>query len=180
MTNQYRVRVLNAGAEFDGFYIDCSARDNVSITGADISESKKTLEVELSINFCYEYYDEEATVEIDADYGQRDYEDGSYPTFEDEVIFNIQCDVSGTVKALVTFDEDVSSAKMLENSFSINGLYYSTDVIASDRRNWDDYNDDQLIDRADLEKKLLTDSTVIAFIESLINDSHFEVEEIEE
>lgn len=175
MTNQYRVRVLNAGAEFGGFSIDNSARDNVSITGADISENKKTLEVELAINFCYEYYDEEATVEIDADY-----EDGSYPTFEDEVIFNIQCDVSGAVKALVTFDEDECSAEMLANSFSISGLYYSTDVIASDRRNWDDYNDDQLIDRSDLEKKLLTDSVVISFIDALINDSHFEVEEIEE
>lgn len=180
MTKEYRIRVLNAGREFDGFSIKSSAKNGVSIESAHIDEDRKMFQVELEIDFFHEYYDEEVTVETDDDYSIRDYEDGSYPTFEDEVIFNVQCDVSGIIKALVKFDEDGCAAEMIADSFSISELQYSTDVVSSDRKHWDNYNDDELIDRADLEHKLLTDSTVISFIDLLINDSQFELEEIEE
>lgn len=179
MTKEYRIRILNAGREFDGFSIKSAAKNGVSIESADIDEDRKTFRVQLEIDFFHEYYDEEATVETDDICGQRDYDDGSYPIIEDDVIFNVQCDVSGNVEAMVKFDEDGYAAEMIANSFSVSELQYSTDVISSERRNWDNYNDDELIDRSDLEEKILTDSTILAFIDSLINDSQFELEEIE-
>lgn len=180
MTKEYRIRVLNAGAEFDGFSIDSSAVNGALMINEEITEKTKSFEVELGINFVFEYYDEERCIEIDADFGQRDYEDGSYPTFEDNVMFNIECEASGTIGVLLDFNEDGYSSEYIVNSFEISELQYSTDVIASERQHWDDYNDDELIDRSDLEHKLLSDGTVISFIMSLINDSQFELEEIEE
>ena len=62
---------------------------------------------------------------------------------------------------------------------SLDHLSYTTNVTASDLDEWDNYNDDELIDFAEVADKILKDEEVGGFITELVNELQFELEELE-
>lgn len=181
MVSQYNVRVLNADHDVEKFKLtNLLAGDTVKILDSQTESDEKKFTVQLDIEFEHNYFDQECEIEVEDPHSSRDFEDGSYGLINDIVTFDVLCNASARVEVYLTFAADGSVVVDLSNgSLSLDHLSYTTNVTASDLDEWDNYNDDELIDFAEVADKILTDEEVGGFITELVNELQFELEELE-
>lgn len=181
MASQYNVKVLNADHDVETFKLtNLLSGDTVKILDFQTESDEKKFTVQLDIEFDHNYFDLECEKEVEDPYSVRDYDDGSYGLINDIVTFDVECNASVRVEAYLTFNSDGSAAVDLSNgSLSLDHLSYTTNVTASDLDEWDNYNDDELIDFAEVADKILKDEEVGGFITELVNELQFELEELE-